>query len=133
MKNELTAPDTKLIDEALQYLNEVFMPKKHYVVALFRDDRGTIHRGHNYKTHSGKSNICAEMVALTELLQNNQAPDTFVVILRTEDGEERIITPCGACRDLLCDYAPDAHAIIKENGHLIKIPVKSLLPYAYSV
>jgi len=44
--------------------------------------------------------------------------------------------PCGACRQLLAEYAPDARVLVADSRALTKIrefPVRELLPLAFVV
>ena len=56
----------------------------------------------------------------------------IVAVLRTQDGGWRVVTPCGLCRELISDYAPDANVIdydVNRSGQPVqKVPVRSLLP-----
>ena len=67
-------------------------------------------------------------------LWSKQKPmwDWDAVAVRGEDGEE-IIPPCGNCRQILCDYAPDCEVIIIAEGEPAKIRARELLPFAYEV
>lgn len=55
---------------------------------------------------------------------------TVGAAVRGEQGEE-ILPPCGNCRQILCDYAPDCQVILSVDGAPKKIPAKELLPFAY--
>jgi cytidine deaminase len=44
------------------------------------------------------------------------------------DREIAIVTPCGACRELLADYAPECDVIVSA---VMKLPVTVLLPSPY--
>jgi cytidine deaminase len=39
--------------------------------------------------------------------------------------------PCGNCRQLLLDYAPDAMVILNYKNKLVKVKVTDLLPSPY--
>lgn len=43
-----------------------------------------------------------------------------------------VIPPCGNCRQMLFEYAPDIKVIVNdENGNLIKVTAENLLPFAW--
>ena len=50
--------------------------------------------------------------------------------VRGRDGGE-LLPPCGNCRQLLADYAPECGVILSVSGVPQKIPAKDLLPFAY--
>jgi cytidine deaminase len=47
------------------------------------------------------------------------------------DRELAVVSPCGGCREMMVDHAPDARVIVKDGGGLIKLPVRSLLTLPY--
>lgn len=55
---------------------------------------------------------------------------TVGAAVRGENGEE-IIPPCGNCRQIHSDYAPECAVIIDADGTLVKILARELLPFAY--
>ena len=43
-----------------------------------------------------------------------------------------VVSPCGNCRQMLFEYCPDINVIVNdENGQLVKVTARELLPYAY--
>ena len=53
-----------------------------------------------------------------------------IAAVRGKDGSE-LLPPCGSCRQLLADYAPECEVILPVNGVAQKVPAKDLLPFAY--
>ena len=53
-----------------------------------------------------------------------------IAAVRGKDGSE-LLPPCGNCRQLLADYAPECEVILPVNGVAQKVPAKDLLPFAY--
>lgn len=47
----------------------------------------------------------------------------------TESGD--IVPPCGMCRELISDYAPDARVILEFDDGIRCVPVLELLPEKY--
>ena len=96
----------------------------HTVGAAVRCANGRIYTGINvYSVHS----ICAEHVALGSAMTAGERDFISIVAVRGEKGEE-IIPPCGNCRQILSEYAPDCEVMLSEDS---KVPVRELLPYAY--
>jgi cytidine deaminase len=48
-----------------------------------------------------------------------------------EKRELAVVSPCGACREMILDHAPDATIIVNDANVLIKLPVRTLLPLPY--
>jgi len=87
-----------------------------------------IYKGCNVESSSYGLTICAERVALTKALSEGKTKFKALAIA-AKDGE--FCPPCGACRQLLYDYAPNID-IILTNGKEQKIyPLKDLLPVAF--
>lgn len=87
--------------------------------------------GANVESASYGLTCCAERVALFNALTAG-ARDfiAIAVVARIDNGP----MPCGACRQLLAEYAPDAKVLVADSGDLKKIStfsVKELLPSAF--
>ncbi|MCI5893436.1 MAG: cytidine deaminase [Clostridiales bacterium] len=99
----------------------------HTVGAAVRCGSGKIYTGVNvYAIHSA----CAEQVALGTAITNGEREFKSIVAVTGEHGEN-VIPPCGNCRQILSDYAPECEVILLVNGKLIKLQAKELLPYPY--
>jgi len=135
VNNQLTQKDNTLIEHAQQYLKKVFSPEKTYVVALIQTVAGSIYKGFNIKAYSGKASVCAEALALAQVLKAKdvEAQTLVVVAYDPELNTPIVISPCGSCRDLLREHLPHINVIIQDASlKFLKIPIKSLLPYPYT-
>ena len=99
------------------------------VGAALLTENGKVYTGCNVESSSYSLTICAERVALVKALSEGE--NNFKAIaIAAKEGE--FCPPCGACRQLLYDYAPDLK-IILTNGQTEKIfELKELLPEAFS-
>jgi len=92
---------------------------------------GEIIGGANVESASYGLTCCAERIALFKALTEGKKHFTAVaVVARCDDGP----MPCGACRQLLREYAPDAKVYIADSDDLKTIrtfTVKGLLPEAF--
>ncbi len=95
----------------------------HTVGAAVRGKSGKIYIGINvYSIHGA----CAEQVALGNAIAHGEREFVIIVAVRGKDGKE-VIPPCGNCRQILSDYAPNCEVIIsKENNTLGKVLAKEL-------
>ena len=107
---ELDKKDRELLNAARAAITKNYDGEKfmHTVGAAVRCADGKIFTGVNvYSVHGA----CAEQVALGAAITNGERDFAAVVAVRGGDGEE-ILPPCGNCRQILCDYAPDCMVIL---------------------
>ena len=94
---------------------------------------GEVIGGANVESASYGLTCCAERIALFKALTEGEKNFVAVaVVARCEGGP----MPCGACRQLLREYAPDAKVFIADTDNLKKIKnftVKNLLPAAFTL
>ena len=93
---------------------------------LTRD--GEIITGCNVESSSFGLTICAERVALTKALSEGKSNFTHIAVIGPTDD---YCPPCGACRQLLYDYAPEIEVILSSIDDLKIISLKELLPFAF--
>ncbi len=98
------------------------------VGAALLAENGTIVTGCNVESSSYSLTICAERVALTKALSDGITKFKAIVIA-AKDGE--FCPPCGACRQLLYDYAPDLDIILTNGTDNKTYKLKDLLPHAF--
>ncbi|HEY5233309.1 MAG TPA: cytidine deaminase [Verrucomicrobiae bacterium] len=135
-KNELIQAAAKAREGAVSPYS------KFKVGAALLAKSGEIIGGANVESASYGLTCCAERVALFKALTDRKGKDdrqdacpTFVaiaVVARCEGGP----MPCGACRQLLREYAPDAKVFVADSGDVKKIrefTVKELLPKAFVI
>ncbi|NQS99073.1 MAG: cytidine deaminase [candidate division Zixibacteria bacterium] len=93
--------------------------------ALLSSD-GRLFTGCNIESSSFGLTVCAERVALVKALSEG-AHDFVRMAVAAED--EQIALPCGACRQLLWDYAPNIEIICAASGDsIIRHKLSELLP-----
>ncbi len=98
------------------------------VGAALLAENGTIVTGCNVESSSYGLTVCAERVALTKALSEGITKFTAIAIA-AKDGE--FCPPCGACRQLLYDYAPDLDIILTNGKENKKYKLNDLLPLAF--
>ena len=104
---------------------------KFKVGAALLTKSGEIIGGANVESASYGLTCCAERIALFKALTDGKKEFVAIaVVARCDDGP----MPCGACRQLLSEYAADARVFIADSGDLKTIrefTVKELLPAAF--
>ena len=98
------------------------------VGAALLDKNGKIHGGCNVESSSYGLTICAERVALTKALSEGTHYFTKIAIVGPHN---EFCSPCGACRQLLYDYAPNLEIILTDNTKIKSIKLVDLLPFAF--
>jgi len=89
---------------------------------------GNVFYGCNIESSSYGLTICAERVALVKALSEGTTLfDTIVIFAR----KAAFCPPCGACRQLLYDYAPDLQIILTDGHDYKTYNIKELLPHAF--
>ena len=101
----------------------------HVAAALWNED-GRIVTGVNVENVSYGLTVCAERNALaTAVMQDARAIAGVVVLCSGPTA----ITPCGACRQVLAELAPDAEVRCYGNdGSELRFTVRELLPSGFT-
>lgn len=118
-----------LIQEAKKAQTFAQAKYSHFPVgaALLAEDGQIIH-GCNVESSSYSLTICAERVALTKAISEGTTRFKAIAIVARE-GE--YCPPCGACRQLLYDYAPDLEVILSDGNEQKSYTLAELLPLAF--
>jgi len=132
----LTDGDHELIAAANAVLEDHYRPFWHMVAAAIRSRDGQIWTGLHIGTTVGRLSVCAEAVAFGRALLVGDGTIQTAVAVRHPKPEEAnrelaVVPPCGACREMILDHAPDAMIIVKDATVLIKLPIRTLLPLPY--
>lgn len=127
---ELTHADRELIERGLRVLEECFDDGvyHHTVGCALRGTDGRVYAGVNC---DGIHGSCAEYITVgTAVSSGARAFDTIVAV--HEKAPNGVVSPCGNCRQMLVEYCPDVKVIVNdEEGHLIKVAARDLLPFAW--
>ncbi len=94
---------------------------------------GEIISGANVESASYGLTCCAERVALFNALTSGRKNFVAVAVVARAPGGPM---PCGACRQLLAEYAPGARVLVADSRALTKIrefQVRELLPLAFVI
>jgi cytidine deaminase len=106
---------------------------KFKVGAALLTKSGEIIAGANVESASYGLTCCAERVALFKALTNGKKNFVAVAVVARAPGGPM---PCGACRQLLAEYAPDAKVWVADSRDLKKFrefSVRELLPRAFVI
>jgi cytidine deaminase len=126
---EITSQDQALIQAAIDVVRENFRDERHTVGAAVLCESGKIYVGVNVE--SCGYGPCAEPIAIGAAISHGERKFITIVAVGGWDTRYPLLPPCGNCRQLLWDYAPDATVLLQKEGKLIKVGIGDLLPLAY--
>ncbi len=132
----LTPADQDLIEAARAVLLRHYRPFWHTVAAAIRSRDGRIWTGIHLGATVGRLSICAEAIALGRAVMDGDGTIDLAVAVRHPKPDESvreiaIVPPCGACRENLLDFDPDAGVIVNTVVGMRRVPVARLLPLPY--
>lgn len=125
---------TDLIAVARGLLKDRYIPMRHAVASALRTRDGQVFTGLHIGGTVARVSLCAEVVALSQAIMIERTDLDTIVALHHTSGTgsgfaSQIVTPCGMCRELLSDYAPDLRVIVPDDrGEPTSIPINELLP-----
>ncbi len=133
----LSSKDRELIAAAAQAIKSRYRYDWQEVGAALRTRSGRIYAGVNLDAYLGRMAVCAEAVALGRAMVDigDDGIDTIVAV-RQPPPEEKdqtvaVVSPCGACRELIFDYDRKARVIVPNGKAPTVVPIAELLPNKY--
>lgn len=125
-----SAPDRELVEAAERARAGAVCDFSSFSVgAAFRDADGRIWTGANVENASYNLGLCAERVALYHALTHGGRGFIAVAIATDTDTPTY---PCGACRQALVEFCPDARVLLVARAGLLgEATVRELLPHAF--
>lgn len=120
--------DQELIALATQARHKAYAPYSRYTVgAALLTASGKVYTGVNVENASYGLAICAERTAAVKAVSDGER-DFVAIAVVTENGG----TPCGACRQVLNEFAPDMRVLIADtDGNYQAHRLSELLPASF--
>jgi cytidine deaminase len=128
--SEIKEKHQLLIDATIEVLRRNAHPVRHSVGAAVLCASGKIYTGINVE--SSGHGVCAELIALGAALSEGERKILVVVAVCNRGDEFMVLSPCGNCRQMLLDYAPEAEVLYTDSDGPNKTIARNLLPGAYS-
>ena len=121
-----------MVKIALKAREKAYVPYSHFKVgAALETKDGRVYEGCNIENASYGLTNCAERTAFFAALADGCRPGDFVklaVVGQTED----VISPCGACRQIISELAADCEIVLANlEGKMLKTNIQNLLPGAF--
>ncbi|MEV0577090.1 hypothetical protein [Streptomyces sp. NPDC050392] len=124
-----------LVAQAFETISRRYVEGRHQIAAALVDANGVVHRGLHLDAMVGRAAVCAEAGALSAARLLTSAPLVMVAAVRypkpSEKTGARIVPPCGLCREMLLDHAPDLQVVVPADGAVRILRLSQLLPAKY--
>lgn len=137
----MTPADQELLEAASALIRQRYIVGRHHIAAALRTQSGKIVTGLHLDTYVGRASVCAEAVAVGQARAQigPDDPITDIISVRhprpTEQNQTiQVVAPCGICREMLRDFAPDARVLLSDDaaeGGLRAYSPSDLLPLKY--
>lgn len=135
---ELSDDDQALVHAATEAIRSRYRNDWQEVGAALRTRDGRVVTGVNIDAYIGRIAVCAEAVAIGRAITEtgDKGIETIVAVRHPKPAERdqtiRVVSPCGICRELICDYDPKARVIVPGPDGPVVTTVGELLPNKYN-
>lgn len=122
--------EKELCQKAIEMLDRAYVPYSHFPVgAALECADGTVFTGCNVENAAYGPTICAERTAIVKAVSEGYRDFVRIAIVgKSED----FCVPCGTCRQVMKEFAPDLEVIcLNGKGESKKFALKELLPYGF--
>ena len=123
-----TVSDEELLALARSAREKSYSPYSHWAVgaALLCAD-GRVFQGCNIENASYGLTICAERTAVFKAVSEGATEFTAIAIASAQTPP----WPCGACRQVLNEFAPGIRVLVTWDGNTDEAPLSELLPHGF--
>lgn len=129
----LTAQERELVGAAAAVRGQAYAPYSSFAVgAALRATDGRVFAGCNVENASYGLAVCAERNAVAAAVA--QGAREFEALALVTGGDEPA-APCGACRQVLAEFAPDLPVIVSnpEGSAVRRMNLADLLPWRFEL
>ncbi|HBG92468.1 MAG: cytidine deaminase [Nitrospirae bacterium RIFOXYB2_FULL_43_5] len=119
----------RLVSEAKAARKKAFAPYSKFTVgAALITNGGKIYHGCNIENPSLMLSFCAERAALINaLVEGEKQFKALAIVSASKD----YCFPCGACRQMLAEFAPDIEIYLASERGIKKFSISELLPHQF--
>ena len=129
MPEALNGADNSLLERARSIIALQQRQDWHHIGCAMRTRSGAVFAAIHLEAHVGRVAVCAEAVAVGMAAA---AGDTDISVIVAVNRTGEIVAPCGICRELISDYAPDAEVIVPGAEGPERASIRTLLPNKYA-
>ncbi len=119
---------------AQQARDNAYAPYSQFTVgAALLAENGKVYMGCNIENAAFSPTVCAERVALLKAVSEGERAFAALAIAGGRRGENTDITPCGVCRQALCEFCDPAMPVylVCADGRIDTVPLGDLLPRGF--
>ena len=125
-----TADDIALHERARAAAAQAYAPYSTFAVgAALQAVSGAVHLGVNVENSSYGLTCCAERTAVFTAVTAGDRQFTTIAVY----ADATSASPCGACRQVLSEFAPDLRVVWQRRGELVVTPLGELLPEPFEL
>ena len=120
-----------LLKAAKMSIPRAYAPYSHIkVAAAALTAKGKIYPGVNVENASYGLTVCAERAAIFNAV-SHEGPQMRLIALAVVSDREGGFPPCGACRQVMAEFGPEAVIVFQGPGGLKEMPLTELLPESF--
>ncbi len=120
-----------LMQLAYQARDKAYAPYSGFRVgAALLGESGLVYQGANVENASYGLTVCAERIAVFQAVIAGERNFSQLAVAGSGEG---IIYPCGACLQVLAEFAPDLRILLVGEGQISSFSLKELLPRAFAL
>ena len=133
----LSKANRELVAAASEAIRKRYKYDWQEVGAAIRLRSGKVFAGVSLDAYLGRMAVCAEAVALGQAVTLGETGIDTIVAVRHPAPDEKsreiaVVSPCGACRELIADYDRNAQVIVPGPDGPEVVKITELLPNKYS-
>lgn len=119
-----------LIAAAIEARTRAYAPYSRFLVgAAIEADDGTIVAGCNVESASYGLTVCAERIAVFNAIMRGYRSFRRLAVVTDTPAPT---PPCGACRQVIWEFAPDAEVVLANlSGSVAQHTIRELIPHAF--
>lgn len=128
----LEEPDRQLRATAVDVLERHHDPDRHTTGVALRTDDGDVYTGISLKAATATADVHAEPIAVARAILDGASSFDTVVAVQFDGqppADTRVVSPCGACRELLAKQAPELSVVVPGSDGPTVEPLSEILPY----
>ena len=123
--------DQALVELAFTMLEKSYVPYSRFPVgAALEGADGTVYTGCNVDNAAHGSTLCAERTALVKAVSEGRTGGVTAIAIAGRGSD--FCWPCGACRQMLLEFAPQLRVLaVRGDGAFQSAPLSTLLPCGF--
>lgn len=131
----MKAVDDKVIMEhAIKARERAYAPYSGFKVgAALLTGSGKIYCGCNIENSAYSATICAERVAIFKAISEGDGEIIKIAICGGKEKLDSLCMPCGECRQVMSEFAPDVEIISGDLNSLKKYKLSELMPNVFKL